>query len=75
MPDQPSLFGFGGRSIFSGGPNYYPNGGTYQTGSGYSSGGNFFARLFGGFAAAPPPPPHRPVHAKKVTRSGDTVER
>ncbi len=74
MPEQPSLFG--GRNIFGGGPNYYPNGGTYQTGSGYSSGGNFFARLFSGFAAPPPPPPlHRPAHAKKVSRSGDTVER
>jgi len=60
MPDQPSLFGGG---------SYYPNGGSY------SGGGNFFSRLFGGFAAAPPAPAHRPAHARKVTRSGDTVER
>ena len=75
MPDQPSLFGFGGRNIFGGGANYYPNGGNYHAGNSYSNGGNFFSRLFGGFAAAPPPPPHRPAHGKKVTRSGDTVER
>ena len=67
MPDQPSLFG--GRSLFGGGGSYYPNGGSY------SGGGNFFSRLFGGFAAAPPAPAHRPTHARKVTRSGDTVER
>jgi L,D-transpeptidase YcbB len=68
MPDQPSLFG--GRSLFGGGSSYYPNGG------GYSGGGdNFFSRLFGGFAAAPPPPAHRSAHSRKVTRSGDTVER
>jgi L,D-transpeptidase YcbB len=67
MPDQPSLFG--GRSLFGGGASYYPNGGN-------SSGGdNFFSRLFGGFAAAPAPAVHRPAHTKKVTRSGDTVER
>jgi L,D-transpeptidase YcbB len=68
MPDQPSLFG--GRGLFGG--SYYPNGG------GYSGGDNFFSRLFGGFAAAPPTPP-APVrhlsHPKKITRSGDTVER
>jgi L,D-transpeptidase YcbB len=67
MPDQPSLFG--GRSLFGGGASYYPNGG------GSSGGDNFFSRLFGGFAAAPPPAAHRPAHVKKVTRSGDTVER
>ncbi len=65
MPDQPSLFG--GRSLFGG--SYYPNGG------GSSGGDNFFSRLFGGFAAAPPAPVRHPTHAKKVTRSGDTVER
>ena len=71
IPDQPSLFG--GRSLF-GGASYYPNGGT--SGGGYS-GGNFFSRLFGGFAAAPAPapPPHRTPAHKKVTRSGETVER
>ena len=44
MPDQPSFFGgFGSHGLFGGG-NYYPNGGV-------SSGeGNFFSRLFGGFA-------------------------
>jgi L,D-transpeptidase YcbB len=72
MPDQPSLFGgFGNRGLFGGG-NYYPNGGV-------SSDGNFFSRLFGGFAEQPAPVPHRSVaHTKKVTRSnsGDnTVER
>ncbi len=67
MPDQPSLFG--GRGLFGGGGSYYPNGGSY------SGGDNFFSRLFGGFAAAPPAPVHRPTHARKVTRSGDTVER
>lgn len=63
MPDQPTLFG--GRSIFSGGDNYHPDG------------GNFFARLFSGFAPPPPPPPKHRVasHARKVTRSGETVER
>src|ERR1700733_7650786 len=66
MPDQPSLFG--GRSLFGGGGSYSPNGGSY------SGGDNFFSRLFGGFAAAPPAPIHRPAHARKVTRSGDTVE-
>jgi len=67
MPDQPSLFG--GRSLFGGGSgSYYPNGG----------GDNFFSRLFGGFAAPPPPAPpkHRVAsHAKKLSRSGETVER
>jgi L,D-transpeptidase YcbB len=71
MPDQPSFFGgFGNRGLFGGG-NYYPNGGV-------SSGdGNFFSRLFGGFAEQPAPVPHRSVaHTKKVTRSGDnTVDR
>jgi murein L,D-transpeptidase YcbB/YkuD len=68
MPDQPSLFG--GRGLF-GGANYYPNGGNYASG-----GDNFFSRLFSGFAAPPPPPPHRVAsHAKKLSRSGETVER
>jgi len=72
IPDQPSLFG--SRGLF-GGANYYPNGGGYPTGAS-SSGGNFFARLFGGFNAAPAPPPRHaaPPH-KKVSRSGDTIER
>ena len=65
IPDQPSLFG--GRSLFGGGAAYYPNGGSY------AGGDNFFSRLFGGFAAAPPP--HRAPAHKKVTRSGDSVER
>jgi murein L,D-transpeptidase YcbB/YkuD len=71
MPDQPSLFGQ--RSIFSGGASYYPNGG----GSAGGAGDGFFSRLFGGgFAAAPPaPPPHKGAHAKKISRSGNTVER
>ncbi|HXW40610.1 MAG TPA: L,D-transpeptidase family protein [Xanthobacteraceae bacterium] len=74
MPDQPGLFGFGSRSLF-GGASYYPNG--YASG-GYASGGNFFSRLFGGFgaASAPPRPPRQvAAHAKKVSRSGNTVER
>jgi len=61
MPDQASLFGSRGA--------YYPNGGS-------GSGDNFFSRLFGGFAAAPPAPVHKPAaHAKKLSRSGNTVER
>jgi murein L,D-transpeptidase YcbB/YkuD len=72
MPDQPSLFGR--RGLFSGGANYYPNGGSYATGS---SGDNFFSRLFGGFAAPPAPPTKHPdaAHAKKLSRAGQTVER
>jgi murein L,D-transpeptidase YcbB/YkuD len=59
MPDQPTFFGGGSRRGFFGGESY-------------SSGDNFFSRLFGGFGAEPPPPiPHRPIpHSKKVTRSG-----
>jgi murein L,D-transpeptidase YcbB/YkuD len=75
MPDQPSLFG--GHSIFSGGANYYPDGGSSSSGAS-PSGGNFFARLFSGFAAPPPPPApkHRVAsHSRKVSRSGETVER
>jgi L,D-transpeptidase YcbB len=64
MPDQPSLFG--GRSLFGGGGSYYPGGG----------GDNFFSRLFGGFASGPPPIPHRSIpHTKKISRSGNIVER
>jgi len=67
IPDQPSLFG--GRSLFGGGGNsYYPNRGGY-------SGDGFFSRLFGGFAAAPPPAPHKSAHPKKISSSGNTVER
>ena len=69
MPDQPSLFGQ--RSIFGGGAAYYPNGG----GSSGGGGDNFFSRLFGGFAAAPPPAPHKSAHPKKISSSGNTVER
>ena len=72
IPDQPSLFG--AHSLFGGGAAYYPNGGAYQTGASSSGGDNFLSRLFGGFAAAPPPPHRAPAH-KKVTRSGDSVER
>jgi murein L,D-transpeptidase YcbB/YkuD len=70
MPDQPSLFGQ--RSIFGGGAAYYPNGGGTSRGGG---GDNFFSRLFGGFAAEPPPAPHKGTHPKKISRSGNTVER
>jgi L,D-transpeptidase YcbB len=73
IPDEPTWFG--GRSVFGGGGRaYYP-------GSGYSyGGGSFFSRLFGGGYDSPPAPPmpvrHRTAaHAKKVTGSGDTVER
>ncbi len=61
MPDQPSLFGSSGRSLFGGGPS--------------NSGDNFFSRLFGGFGAdARAPVPHRSVpHTRKVTRSGENT--
>jgi murein L,D-transpeptidase YcbB/YkuD len=64
MPDQPSFFGGGNRRGLFGG-------------DGYSSGDNFFSRLFGGFGAEPPPVPRRPIpHTRKVTRSsGQTVWR
>jgi murein L,D-transpeptidase YcbB/YkuD len=61
VPDQPSLFG--GRI----GP-----GGSYYAGGGYGGGDNFFARLFGGGEPAPAP---RAAHARKMSRSGNTVER
>jgi murein L,D-transpeptidase YcbB/YkuD len=68
IPDQPSLFG--GRSLFGGGGSSY-----YAGGTGYS-GDNFFSRLFGGFGAAPRPASRRAAsHSKKMTRSGNTVER
>jgi L,D-transpeptidase YcbB len=63
MPDEPSLFGGGGgHSLFGGG-------------SRYSSGDNFFSRLFGGFGSeAPPPTPHKPIpHTRKITRSGENT--
>jgi L,D-transpeptidase YcbB len=67
MPDQPSLFG--GRGLFGGGGSYYPNGGS-------SGGDNFFSRLFGGFASAPPPQSRKPAaHTRKLTSSGNSVER
>jgi murein L,D-transpeptidase YcbB/YkuD len=70
VPDQPSLFS--NRGLFGSGTRY--------ASGGNAGGDNFFARLFGGFGAAPTPPQpvpvHRPpVHNRKVTRSGDSVER
>jgi murein L,D-transpeptidase YcbB/YkuD len=75
IPDeQPSWFGNRG-GYAGGGRGYYQSGG-YQ-GGGYN--GGFFSRWFGGYDSqmAPPMPiRHRgTAHAKKVTRSGDTVER
>jgi L,D-transpeptidase YcbB len=75
IPDEPSWFG--GRSAY-GGRSYYP-GGSYYGGS--YGGGNFFSRLFGGGFYGPPPVPPVPVRhrsadrARKVTHSGQTVER
>jgi L,D-transpeptidase YcbB len=72
IPDEPSWFG--GRGGY-GGRSYYPGGGSYY------GGGNFFSRLFGGgFYGQPPAPPaairHRGAdRPRKVTRSGQTVER
>jgi L,D-transpeptidase YcbB len=80
IPDEPSWFGGrgyysgGGRGYYSGGGRgYYPGGGRGY----YSGGGNFFSRLFGGFADTPPAPVRNrnAAHTKKVTRSGETVER
>jgi len=74
IPDEPSFFG--GRGGYGGGGRGYYQGG-YQGGGYY--GGGFFSRLFGGYDSqlAPPMPiRHRSAaHAKKVTRSGDSVER
>jgi murein L,D-transpeptidase YcbB/YkuD len=72
IPDEPSWFG--GRTAYGGGRGYYPNGG------GYYGGGNFFSRLFGGFGGAQPVPPaplpHRgTARTRKLTHSGQTVER
>jgi L,D-transpeptidase YcbB len=75
IPDQPSWFGDRG-GYGGGGRGFYQRGG-YQ-GGGYQGGG-FFSRMFGGYdsqGAPPMPIRHRTAaHAKKVTRSGDTVER
>jgi murein L,D-transpeptidase YcbB/YkuD len=74
IPDEPSWFG---------GRGYYPGGGRgyYQGGGSYYGGGGFFSRLFGGgYYGQPPSPPaslrHRNAdRPKKVTHSGQTVER
>jgi L,D-transpeptidase YcbB len=72
IPDEPSWFG--GRGAFGGGRGY-PGGGSYY------GGGNFFSRLFGGgYSSAPPAPPapmrHRSAdRPRKVTHSGQTMER
>jgi L,D-transpeptidase YcbB len=72
IPDDPSFFG---------GRGYYPGGGRgyYQGGASYYGGGNFFSRMFGGFSSPPMPPAplrHRsPDHPRKITHSGQTVER
>ncbi len=79
IPDDPSWFG--GRSAFGGSRAYYPGGGSYYSGGYYGGGGNFFSRLFGGFSAPPPPVPPAPLRhhtterPRKVTHSGQTVER
>jgi murein L,D-transpeptidase YcbB/YkuD len=74
IPDEPSWFG--GRGNYpGGGRGYYSGGGSY-----YGGGGNFFSRLFGGGYSSPPVPPapmrHRSAdRPRKVTHSGQTVER
>ena len=79
IPDDPSWFG--GRSVFGGSRGYYAGGGSYYPGGSYGGGGNFFSRLFGGFSAPPPPVPPAPLrhhttdHPRKVSHSGQTVER
>ena len=72
IPDEPTWFG--GRGPFGGGRGYYPGGGGYYGGGPYyGGGGNFFSRLFGGFSAQPVRPV--PTRHRKVTHSGQTVER
>jgi L,D-transpeptidase YcbB len=75
IPDEPGWFG--NRGGYGGGGRGYYQGGGYQGGGYY--GGGFFSRMFGGYDSqmAPPMPiRHRgTARAKKVTRSGDTVER
>ena len=74
IPDEPSWFG---------GRGYYPGGGRgyYQGGGSYYGGGGFFSRLFGGGYYGQPPSPPTPLRhrnadrPKKVTHSGQTVER
>ncbi|MGN6749674.1 MAG: L,D-transpeptidase family protein [Xanthobacteraceae bacterium] len=74
IPDEPSWFG---------GRGYYPGGGRgyYQGGGSYYGGGGFFSRLFGGGYYGQPPAPPAPIRhrnadrPRKVTNSGQTVER
>jgi L,D-transpeptidase YcbB len=73
IPDEPSWFG--GRTAFGGGRGYY-----YSGRGSYYGGGGFFSQLFGGgFSGQPvPPAPMRHRNAdrpRKVTHSGQTVER
>jgi L,D-transpeptidase YcbB len=73
IPDEPSWFG--GRSAFGGGRGY-----SYAGRGSYYGGGGFFSQLFGGgFSGQPvPPAPMRHRNAdrpRKVTHSGQTVER
>jgi L,D-transpeptidase YcbB len=73
IPDEPSWFG--GRSAFGGGRGY-----SYAGRGSYYGGGGFFSQLFGGgFSGQPVPPvPMRHRNAdrpRKVTHSGQTVER
>ena len=67
IPDEPTWFG--GRGYYRGGGRGY-----------YQGGGNFFSGLFGGGFYSPPVPPARMRHRnadrpRKVTHSGQTVER
>ena len=67
IPDEPTWFG--GRGYYRGGGHGY-----------YQGGGNFFSGLFGGGFYSPPVPPagvrHRNAdRPRKVTHSGQTVER
>jgi murein L,D-transpeptidase YcbB/YkuD len=74
IPDEPSWFGGRGGYGYGGRGYYQANGGSYF------GGGGFFSRMFGGYASAPPAPPmpvrHRSTaRQKKISRSGQTVER
>jgi L,D-transpeptidase YcbB len=76
IPDEPSWFGGRGGYGYGAGRGYYPG----YSGS-FFNGGGFFSRMFGGGYASSPPAPPMPVRhrstarQKKISRSGQTVER